>query len=43
VPAERDESVTEICRQAVSRLAARLPDALVYCHLHVGGALRVVA
>jgi putative methionine-R-sulfoxide reductase with GAF domain len=43
VPVEREESVTEICRQAVSRLAERLPDALVYCHLRIGGALRVVA
>jgi GAF domain-containing protein len=43
VPVEREESLTEICRQAVSRLAERLPGALVYCHLRVGGALRVVA
>jgi GAF domain-containing protein len=43
VPVEREESATEICRQAVRRLAERLPDALVYCHLRIGGALRVVA
>lgn len=43
VPAERDESVTEICRRSVERLAARLPDTQVCCHLRVGDALRVLA
>ena len=43
VPVERDESVTELCRQAVERLALRLPGAQVYCHLRVGDAIRVIA
>ena len=43
VPVERDESVTELCRQAVERLAARLPGVQVYCHLRVGDVLRVLA
>jgi putative methionine-R-sulfoxide reductase with GAF domain len=43
VPLEREESLTEVCRQAVDRLAARLPGAQVYCHLLVGEALRVIA
>lgn len=43
VPVERDESVTELCRQAVERLAVRLPGAQVYCHLRVGDAIRVIA
>ena len=43
MPVERDESVTELCRQAVERLAARLPGAQVYCHLRVGDAIRVIA
>ncbi len=40
---ERDESVTEICRQAVERLSAELPEAHVFSHLRVGNALRVIA
>jgi len=40
---ERDESFTEVCNQAVQRLAALLPGTQVYCHLRVGNALRVVA
>lgn len=43
VPLDRDESLTEVCRQAVERLAGRLPGAHVYCHLLVGEALRVIA
>jgi len=43
VPIERDEGVIELCRQAVDRLAARLPDVQLYCHMRVGNALRVVA
>jgi putative methionine-R-sulfoxide reductase with GAF domain len=43
VPVERDESVIELCRQAVGRLARRLPEAQLYCHMRVGDALRVVA
>ncbi len=43
MPVERDESVTELCRQAVERLARRLPGVQVYCHLRVGNALRVIA
>ena len=42
-PGEHDESLTEVCTQAVQRLAALLPGAQVYCHLKVGDALRVVA
>jgi GAF domain-containing protein len=42
-PGERDESLTEVCSQAVQRLAAQLPGTQVYCHLRVGDALRVVA
>ena len=42
-PGERDESLTEVCRQAVQRLAALLPGAQVSCHLRVGDALRVLA
>jgi GAF domain-containing protein len=42
-PGERDESLTEVCNQAVQRLAAQLPGTQVYCHLRVGDALRVVA
>jgi hypothetical protein len=41
--ADREESLTALCRQAVQRLAAGLPGAQVYCHLRVGDALRVVA
>jgi GAF domain-containing protein len=41
--ADRDESLTVLCRQALKRLAAELPGAQVYCHLRVGDALRVVA
>ena len=41
--AEREESVSELCRQAVERLAARLPGAQVSCHLRVGNRLRVIA
>lgn len=33
----------ELARQAVERLSARLPGTHVYCHMRVGGALRVVA
>ncbi|HSK16793.1 MAG TPA: GAF domain-containing protein [Gaiellaceae bacterium] len=40
---ERDESVIEICRQAVDRLAARVPSAHLFCHIRVGDALRLVA
>jgi GAF domain-containing protein len=43
VPVERDDSLIELCRQAVERLASRLPDAQLYCHMRVGDALRVVA
>ncbi len=43
MPVERDESVTEICRESVKRLAARLPGAQVYCHLRVGDSLRAIA
>ena len=43
MPVERDESLIELCRQAVARLARRLPEAHVYCHMRVGDALRVVA
>ena len=42
-PVERDEGVTEICRQALERLGDLLPGAQIYCHLRVGDALRVVA
>jgi putative methionine-R-sulfoxide reductase with GAF domain len=42
-PAEREESVIELCRQAVDRLSARLPGTQVYCHMRVGEALRVIA
>lgn len=42
-PAEREENVVELARQAVERLSARLPGTHVYCHMRVGGALRVVA
>lgn len=42
-PVERDESVTEVCRQALERLCEELPDAHLYCHLRVGDALRVIA
>jgi putative methionine-R-sulfoxide reductase with GAF domain len=43
VPVERDDSVIELCRQAVDRLSRRLPEAQLYCHMRVGDALRVVA
>jgi putative methionine-R-sulfoxide reductase with GAF domain len=43
VPVERDDSVIELCRQAVDRLSLRLPEAQLYCHMRVGDALRVVA
>jgi putative methionine-R-sulfoxide reductase with GAF domain len=43
VPVERDDSVIELCRQAVERLSRRLPEAQLYCHMRVGDALRVVA
>jgi GAF domain-containing protein len=43
VPVERDESVIELCRQAVERLSRRLPESQVSCHMRVGDALRVVA
>ena len=43
MPVERDESLIELCRQAVDRLARRLPEAQLYCHMRVGDALRVVA
>jgi hypothetical protein len=43
VPVERDESVTEICRESLRRLATQLPGAQVSCHLRVGDALRVIA
>ena len=43
MPVEREESVTELCRQAVQRLAARLPGAHVSCHLRIGDGLRVIA
>jgi hypothetical protein len=43
VPVERDDSVIELCRQAIDRLARRLPAAQLYCHMRVGDALRVVA
>jgi len=42
-PVERDESVTEVCRQALERLGDELPEAQLYCHLRVGDALRVIA
>ena len=43
MPVERDDSVIELCRQAVERLSRRLADAQLYCHMRVGDALRVVA
>ena len=43
VPVERDESLIELCHQAIARLARRLPEAQLYCHMRVGDALRVVA
>ncbi len=43
VPLERDESVREICRQALERLGEQLPEAHLYCHLRVANSLRVVA
>jgi putative methionine-R-sulfoxide reductase with GAF domain len=43
VPVERDDSLIELCRQAVERLSRRLPEAQLYCHMRVGDALRVVA
>ena len=43
MPVERDDSVIELCRQAVERLSRRLPEAQLYCHMRVGDALRVVA
>jgi putative methionine-R-sulfoxide reductase with GAF domain len=42
-PAEREETIAELARQAVERLSARLPGIQVYCHMRVGDALRVVA
>ena len=42
-PVERDESVTEVCRQALERLGEELPEAQLYCHLRVGDALRMIA
>jgi putative methionine-R-sulfoxide reductase with GAF domain len=42
-PAEREENVVQLARQAVERLSARLPGVQVYCHMRVGDALRVVA
>jgi GAF domain-containing protein len=42
-PADRDESMTEVCRQALERLGDELPEAQLYCHLRVGDALRVIA
>ena len=42
-PAEREENVVEMARQAVERLSVRLPGAQVYCHMRVGEALRVLA
>lgn len=42
-PAQREENVIELARQAVERLSARLPGTHVYCHMRVGNALRVVA
>jgi GAF domain-containing protein len=42
-PADRDESMTEVCRQALERLGGELPEAQLYCHLRVGDALRVIA
>jgi putative methionine-R-sulfoxide reductase with GAF domain len=43
MPVERDDSVIEICRQAVDRLSERLPDAQLSCHIRVADSLRVVA
>lgn len=43
MPVERDDSVIELCRQAVERLSHRLPGAQLYCHMRVGDGLRVVA
>lgn len=42
MPVERDESVIELCREAVNRLAGRLPQAQLSCHMRVGDVLRVV-
>jgi putative methionine-R-sulfoxide reductase with GAF domain len=42
-PAQNEEDVTELARQAVERLSARLPGIQVYCHQRVGDALRVIA
>ncbi|MGH3024673.1 MAG: GAF domain-containing protein [Gaiellaceae bacterium] len=43
MPVERDDSIIELCRQAVERLAVRLPDTQLSCHMRVGEVLRVVA
>jgi putative methionine-R-sulfoxide reductase with GAF domain len=43
VPVDRDNSVIELCRQAVERLSRGLPEAQLYCHMRVGDGLRVVA
>lgn len=40
---EREDSVIEICRQAVDRLAARVLSAHLSCHVRVGDTLRLVA
>jgi putative methionine-R-sulfoxide reductase with GAF domain len=42
-PAEREENITELARQAVERLSACLPGSQVSCHRRVGDALRVIA
>ncbi len=42
-PVERDESATEVCRQALERLGEELPDVQLCCLLRMGDALRVVA
>lgn len=43
MPVEREESLIELCREAVERLAQRLPGTQLSCHMRVGDALRVVA
>jgi putative methionine-R-sulfoxide reductase with GAF domain len=42
MPVEREESVMELCREAVRRLADALPQAQLSCHMRVGDVLRVV-
>ena len=43
MPVERDDSIIELCRQTLERLAASVPATQLSCHMRVGGVLRVVA